>query len=146
MKQSAYTKARDERIADDVIEKDRSLMCTAHGCPRIWSVQGERGKACSAHYWAERADWPHITAELQRQETERALHYAPPVPSEPMTREQRRDLLQRLSQVGREHADPKDWARRLRDRHKAGESVTRGEIEAYKRALPYDGSTETTNP
>jgi hypothetical protein len=134
--------ARDKLIADDVLETDRQLRCTAHGCPRLWSVQGERGKACSAHYWAEPADWPAVTADLQRQEVERAFAVSQAKPSASMTREQRRALLQRLAEVGREQADPKAWARRLRDRHKAGDPLTRGEIDAYRRALPYDGWTD----
>jgi hypothetical protein len=133
--------ARDKLVADDAIA-EQHLMCPAHGCPRLWSVTGERGKGCSAHYWAERADWPHITADLQRQETERAMAVSQAKPSASMTREQRRALLQRLAEVGREQADPKAWAKRLRDRHKAGDSLTRGEIDAYRRALPYDGWTD----
>jgi hypothetical protein len=134
---------RDQMVADDVLETDRQLRCSAHGCPRLWSVSGDRGKACSAHYWAEPADWPRITADLQRQETERAFAVSQAKPAAAtMNREQRRALLQRLSEVGRTQADPKAWAKRLRDRHKAGETLTRAQIDAYRRALPYDDWTE----
>lgn len=69
MKQSAYEKARDQAIADEAnapkADDDRGrLMCAAKGCPRQWAVAGDWGRACSAHYWADRSDWPRITQQL----------------------------------------------------------------------------------
>jgi hypothetical protein len=145
VKQSAYAKARDQRVAEEVVE-DVHLMCSAKGCPRRWTVLGDRGKACSAHYWRDPADWPRITAMLQRQDVERAMEFNPPEPPpEPMTREQRVATLAELSRLGRIPADPKAWAKRLRDRHKAGEKLKPSEIDAYRNALPYDGWHEGDN-
>lgn len=138
MKQSAYAKARDERVADDVVE-DVHLRCAAHGCPRRWSVHGERGKACSVHYWAKPEDWPFLTAQLQRADVDRAMQMALAEPAAPLTREQRRAVLAGMSQVGREPADPKAWALRMRERHQRGERLTQAEVAAYQRALPRDG-------
>lgn len=39
------------------------LMCSAMGCPNKWSVS--MGKPlCSAHQWADPADWGEVTAKL----------------------------------------------------------------------------------
>jgi len=94
-KQSAYERARDERIAEDA-EDDRALMCSAVGCPRRWSVSGDRGRACSAHYWAERADWPRITEAVLRAETDRAL-VAAAKPVAPVSAEQKAEALAALA-------------------------------------------------
>jgi hypothetical protein len=88
-------KVHDQRVADEA-EDDRALMCMAVGCPRRWSVSGDRGRACSAHYWAERADWPRITEAVLRAETDRAL-VAAAKPVAPVSPEQRAQALAALA-------------------------------------------------
>ena len=70
---SYKTRARDQKVADEASEVDRTLMCPAHGCPCRWTVHGDRGIACSAHNRASHKDWPAITEQLQRDVVQRAL-------------------------------------------------------------------------
>jgi hypothetical protein len=130
--------ARDQQTADAATAFD-PLHCPAHGCPHRWAVEGDRGRACSAHYWADRQAWPAITEQLQRDEADRAMRrMVPPRTPTPTTREQRRATVEALHQLGNGPADPRAWARRLRDRHERGDRLTRDEIDAFRRALPED--------
>ncbi|HXD04436.1 MAG TPA: hypothetical protein VN680_00175 [Burkholderiaceae bacterium] len=137
MKQSAYSRARDERIADEVASDPN--RCPAHGCPMQWSVSGERGRACSAHYFAEREDWPRVTEQLLRDEGDRAmLRGQRSIPAAlSMTREQRLAVLAKLRD-GIGSTDKRAWARQLRERHLAGERLTHAQVAAYEAALGQD--------
>jgi hypothetical protein len=139
MKQSAYAKARDARIADEVVEDDVELRCPAYGCPHRWSVHGDRGKGCSAHYWSNPADWPAITERLLRDQVDRAIERTnrEAAPARPLTREGRRSILEGLRGFGRLPADPRAWAYALQERHRAGEKLTEAEVRAYRAALPH---------
>lgn len=141
MKQSAYEKARDQRIADEADAPiDRALMCPAAGCPLRWSVSGERGRGCSAHYWAEPHDWPRITERLQRAETERALYAAAKrPPPEPVSLELRKAAVAALHAFADDRAgDPRAWARELQRQHAAGKPLRPDKIDAYRRVLRLD--------
>ena len=135
MSYKATTSKRDQAIADDAIA-DIGLMCSAHGCPRRWTVDGDRGRACSAHYWASPEDWPRITEALQRSDVQRAIEDANREPVRPLTRDQRRAVLGKLAKLGREPNDPKAWAHELRERHERGDRLSEADIAAYRRALP----------
>jgi hypothetical protein len=141
MKQSAYERARDERIADEVASPmDRALMCPAAGCPLRWSVSGERGRGCSAHYWANPRDWPSITQRLVEDDADRA-RYGPAdrpeaAPVQPEVRKAAVAALHAFAD-GRGR-DPRTWARELQRRHAAGERLSEFKVEAYRRALRLD--------
>ena len=139
MKRKPFDEARDQRIADEVEQVERHLMCTANGCPRRWSVSGDRGKACSAHYWSEPRDWPRITQRLIDDEIDRARYAdaSRPAPA-PNTREQREAIAEGLQRVVAERGDGRAWARELQRRHQSGARVTPAEVEAYRRALRLD--------
>jgi hypothetical protein len=135
VKQSAYTKARDTKIADSA-GVDPGLMCPAHGCPNRWNVEGVRGRACAAHYWADRAEWPRVTEDVQRAEVQRALDKAnEPLPVA-LTRKQRSAILGKLSEIG---STPRSaahtWAYDLRDRHRAGARLTPAQVTAFSAVL-----------
>ena len=139
-RQSVYERARDQRVADSagLTDEERALRCSAMGCPRPWAVQGDRGKACSAHYWADPADWPRITENLQRDEVERAMRFDSPAP--PMTREQRHAVLARLASLGRasaQQASTRAWAQALHERHQRGERLTDAQVAACRAVLPH---------
>ena len=143
MKQSAYEKARDQHVADDVVTVDRALMCPAAGCPNRWSVAGDRGRACSAHYWADSRDWPRITQHLQEVEFERARYADAGRPAiAPATLEERKTVVARLHDVVESRTDPRAWARELQRRHHAGEPLSPSKVDEYRRALRLDASTD----
>jgi hypothetical protein len=137
MKQNAYTKARDQRVADEVDAVDRTLMCPAHGCPNRWTVQGEAGRGCSAHYGADPADWPRITQHLLEAEVDAARRGMRDAPQAELalSREDKLRLLARVRDVHRERPDPFLWARRLHARHVAGQHLNPTQIECYERVL-----------
>lgn len=142
MKQSAYEKARDQGVADEVETVDRVLMCPAAGCPNRWSVSGERGRGCSAHYWANPRDWPRITQELVEAETRRALQAAAARPTpllETLPHEMRKTAVAALHAfVDERQRDHRAWARDLERRHRAGERLPELKVDAYRRALRLD--------
>jgi hypothetical protein len=128
----------DQRVADES-GTDPSLMCPAHGCPRKWAVQGDRGQACSAHYWADRADWPRITEDVQRAEVDIARKKSNEPPVVAVSRAERSDILAKLANIGHKPAAAgKAWAYALRDRHEAGEQLTPAQVAMYRRALAQD--------
>lgn len=57
----AYTLKKKTEPQDDA----RKLMCSAHGCPQRWSVEGGNGRLCSYHAWEPSQNWPRITQDLQ---------------------------------------------------------------------------------
>lgn len=143
MKQSAYEKARDQHVADEVVLVDRALMCSAHGCPLRWSVMGDRGRACSAHYWAEPHDWPRITQRILDAEADRARYADAGRPARaPATLEERKTVVARLHDVVESRTDPRAWARELQRRHQAGEPLSPAKIDEYRRALRLDAPTD----
>ena len=70
MKQTKFDQTRDQRIADDE-GKSQRLMCSAKGCPNLWSASV--GNLCRWHADAEPHHWPRVTQEAQDSITERAL-------------------------------------------------------------------------
>lgn len=142
MKQSAYERARDQAIADEVgASWVRSpLMCAAAGCPLPWSVSGERGKACSAHYWAPPHEWPRITQRILDAIADRDRYAAAGrAASVPVTSEMRKAAVAALhAYVDDRHGDPRAWARELQRRHEAGERLRPDKVQAYRGVLRLD--------
>ena len=127
--------ARDEKLAAEV-NVDRAQMCPAAGCPNRWTVSGERGRACSAHYWSEPRDWPGITQRMQEAETERARRnaYAATRPPPPTLAQKLAALLAARACLSAER--PRlAWAHQLRERHRGGARLTPEQIADYRRAL-----------
>lgn len=140
---STLSTRRDEAIAAEV-NIDRALMCPALGCPNRWSVEGERGRACSAHYWAASHDWPRITQELLDAETRRALRCAVAAsqpPAAPVPIEQRRATVAAFNAfVEHKGGDPRAWARERLRRHDAreGRRLTPAEVDECRRLARLD--------
>lgn len=131
------TNRRDERIADDTYV-DRALQCGATGCPNRWSVDGGRGRLCSAHAWVSSGQWPQVTLEQLDAETDRALRNAAPTAPGPMHRDipRLRHELGRLADGMRvARSDPRAWARHLREREQRGEKLTDAQRAAWRRSL-----------
>lgn len=134
MSETAYARQRrDQRTADAAAGDDRSLMCSAHGCPNRWSVDIGR-RMCSAHYHADPIEWPSVTEQQLWAETDRAAANAfPPSPVAPLTLEQKQEVLARMQEMGRRLPESlKAWAYRLRDREQAGEKLTLFQREAWR--------------
>ena len=134
MSGSAYTKARDEKLAAEV-NVDRHMQCPATGCPNRWSVSGERGRACSAHYWSEPRDWPRITQQMLDAQADLARRNSaaprPPVP----TLAEKLATLAAAAQCLQGGRTRLAWAHALRERHQAGARLTREQVQAYRQAL-----------
>jgi hypothetical protein len=135
-------RARDEAIVDEV-NVDRALRCPAAGCPNRWSVEGDRGRGCSAHYWADPRDWPRITQEFLEAETRRALYAAAsrPVPDAVPATPPRQAAIIALRAFAAwirspaQRGDGRDWARALQCSDQSGERLTRFQVNAYRQAL-----------
>jgi len=57
-------------------QDDSKLMCSANGCPNRWSIN--MGKPlCSAHQWADPADWGKVTAKLNGMNLAKPNYYEP---------------------------------------------------------------------
>ena len=130
--------AADRRIADDE-QSERVLMCSAHGCPNRWSVDGPAGRCCSAHAWAQSRMWPSITARLQDEATQRAFAACQRTEAsgEWRTRPanaQERAAIQRAL-TGGAKARGVQWAKRLLVREGRGESLTLAQREMLRDAL-----------
>lgn len=137
---------RDNAIADEA-NVDRSLMCPAQGCQNRWSVDGERGRACSAHYWADPREWPRITQQLLDADAERALRYGRvrvPPSAPKLTTQERRAAVQALQACCKQAPD-RTWAAQLQARHQRGERLTLSQVQAYRSAL-YGRNFSTTDP
>jgi len=105
-------------------KKDQSqgpnLKCTAHGCPLRWSVESaDMNQLCSYHAWEPASKWPRITEELHR------------IGTWELQRKRKVDTT-----IYKGH--PKAWAMRLKDRHEAGEQLSRFHVECYRVALKMD--------
>jgi hypothetical protein len=57
-------------------QDDSKLMCSAHGCPNKWTVNMGR-PLCSAHQWADPADWGAVTAKLNGMNLAKPSYYEP---------------------------------------------------------------------
>ena len=132
-----FDRHRDEQIAAEV-NVDRALMCPAAGCPNRWSVSGERGRGCSAHYWSNPRDWPRITQALIEAETNRARYFAAARPErlEPASMEMRKAAVAALHAFVNERGrDARAWAAELQRQHHAGKRLSEVQVDAYRRAL-----------
>lgn len=92
---STFDNYRDQKAANEVIE-DRSLMCSAMGCPNLWSIDLD-GRLCTAHSQADREHWPAVTTRQLWLVTERARKNQEPKPHiEPLTKEDKLKILRDL--------------------------------------------------
>jgi len=100
-----------------VEDKSQSLMCAAHGCPMLWSVDTEgRRHLCSYHAWTDAKEWPIITENLRMDG---------PWDLKPYVR------LPTCNETG-----PKAWAYRLKAKDEASpHSVTPTIRKMYREAL-----------
>jgi hypothetical protein len=106
------------KISEQSEPKDESsLRCSAHGCTLRWSVDGgESSKLCSYHAWEPASKWPKITDDLKQFGAWRLGE----------TRE---------VDITSHNGHPKAWAMRLKERHMAGEKLSKFQEECYKSAL-----------
>lgn len=129
---------RSRTRSEDEDGTDRSLFCTAHGCPNRWSVDTGTGRMCSAHYHAEPQRWPEVTAEQNWAETERApLRGEPPPDVEPMSEAEKRAIVVKLRSLVAKWGtqDPKAWAYRLKSREENFERLTQRQRDAWREAI-----------
>ena len=56
--------------------EESRLMCSAHGCPNKWTINMGR-PLCSAHQWADPADWGAVTAKLNGMNLSKPSFYEP---------------------------------------------------------------------
>lgn len=132
--------AADRRIADDE-QSERVLMCSAHGCPNRWSVDGPAGRCCSAHAWAPTGQWPGITAQQDAAATQRAFLAAqkgesgdaPAHRTRPASPDEREAIARALQ--GGAKARGVQWAKRLLVREGKGERLTLAQREMWRDAL-----------
>lgn len=138
---TAYkTTAADRRTADDE-QAERVLMCSAHGCPNRWSVDGPNGRCCSAHAWEPSHRWPAITEAQQRAAEHRAFERtqrkAWPEALQRVrapTAEERAATSKALA-IGGSKARGVQWAKRLLVREERGDSLTMAQREMWRDAL-----------
>lgn len=145
MSESAYAQQkRDQRTADEVVDT-RGLMCIS-GCPNRWSIDGGRGRLCSAHAWAPQHQWGQITQgqiEAVAAQSWRAQQQADAEQAPPMSRAQRQAAVAALRALALgQKGDPMAGARRLRDAelHRGGRLengllMTRSQREYWRQAL-----------
>lgn len=135
MKRSKFDETKDQRVADEGAGKPRQLMCSAHGCPNLWSTSD--GHLCRWHAEADPDRWPELTQQLQWDETERACKRGEPkVFTAPLAFAEKRAILSKLAAVFDQRGkDPKAWAKRLRNRHLGGDKVPRTVLTMARDAL-----------
>lgn len=124
--------AADRRVADDT-HAEQELMCAAHGCPNRWSVDGARGRCCSAHAWSEHSLWPRITEAQQHRASQAAFersqrhHEEAPAPRYTLTADAKREIwrqaIGKLSAIVARRTG-RGWAQRLRAREDRGYATT----------------------
>jgi len=136
---SGFNAKRDAAIANEV-HADRTLMCTANGCPNRWSVDAGNGRLCSAHAWVEQHHWPQVTQEQLDAETDRALRAAARGPKQAprrLSREEKVEILGRLREVANRirGGDGTSWARSIVERSRSGVRVTPAALQMAQDAL-----------
>lgn len=129
------SRTRDQAVADTTQDQvDVVGRCRAEGCPNIWTTESSR--LCRWHSAAHSHDWPQVTAELQREATDRAFDRsnAEPAPKVPLLH--KREILGRLRRLfTRKPEDPKAWAWALRAREEAGELLPSASRAMWREAL-----------
>lgn len=142
MSESDHARSRrDQRAANDA-PPDHGLMCQAHGCPNVWTVDAGNGRLCSAHAWVGRHLWPQVTQEQQDAQTERAYRaqFARPQPVRTINKAQAKAVLRELfASLGVNKGDGRKWARDLQAREDRGEKLTQFQRDAWRTALRYEG-------
>ena len=122
----------------------QALMCSAHGCPNLWSTSD--GNLCRWHSAAEPNRWPEITQQQQWDETERSRMRGEPEPYvEPLTRADKAAVIARMREVLANFGRPKEpnaWAIRLRDRERTGERLGEHRRAAWREALKVERAGE----
>lgn len=111
----AYADVKEKVYGKKEAKDEPTLACSAHGCPLNWSVDAG-GRLCSYHAWEPAQAWPRITDDLK---TYGAWSLS------------KKKEVDYKSYPGH----PKAWAMRLKDRHDAGEKLSKFQIESYKTAL-----------
>lgn len=138
MKRTSFDDKRDQRIADEHLEKHRPCStCSASAHVEELSRLGSRCQACYDAYLAERnpAWWPN----------------------RPLTPDERKAVVRKategLKRIGATPRDPRAWARDLRDRElshggvlASGARMTDAQREAWRRALRFDAAEVEADP
>lgn len=131
-KRTAFDDRRDQNTAQEA-GIEQHLLCRAKGCPNRWTV--DVGHVCSAHFHAPVHHWPQVTQEQIDAETDRALAAAAGrVQVDPLTREQKTGILQKLLECGRQKPG-KAWAHALKTREQRGDRLTPAQREMWRAAL-----------
>lgn len=96
---STYRSRADERAANDFTNGPaKEMMCTAHGCPNLWSTSN--GNLCRWHADAEPRTWSEVTRQMQDDEVDRArMRNEPTRPVAPLTPADKMAILARLQQA-----------------------------------------------
>lgn len=128
---TTYRSRADQSAADDMNDRGR-LMCSAHGCPNLWSTSD--GNLCHWHADADPSQWPQVTREAQDHITDRA-HAAgmnrPTRQALPMTMDEKRAIADRL-RIVLEHSrkNPRAWIDRLNAKVAVGIPLTAAQKHA----------------
>lgn len=119
---STYRSRTDQRVADDVGTEKR-LMCTAHGCPNLWST--DVGHLCRWHADAPPHRWPEVTQDMQDFITDKAQRNGFDKPSQhAFTNTEKSSILNRLRAIFAGPKDHRAWIGRLREKQAAGIPLT----------------------
>lgn len=124
---------RDIKRLEEDLSAEKSLNCAAHTCPNPWSVDGGKGRLCSAHAWSDPQEWPRVTASLVD-----ALVRKNEVLKKPLkvfTRQEQLDAVELLRKTFLFDADKKAWAKRLKQRELNGENISTYHRNLWREAL-----------
>ena len=122
MKRSKFDESRDQRIADEGAP-DRKMMCSANGCPNLWSTSD--GHLCRWHAEAPAHRWPEVTREMHDHITDKALSFCNDKPTPPhLGREDKSAILERLRAWVTGPKDPRAWICDLEDKEHDGERLS----------------------
>ena len=134
MKRNHFDDSQDQRVAREGTDS-RQNMCTANGCPNLWSTSN--GNLCRWHADAEPRTWPEVTRQMQDDEVDRArMRNEPTRPVAPLTPADKMAILARLQTVfTTARQDPKAWAKRLRDREASGDRLNERQRTMWRAAL-----------
>lgn len=133
---------KDKRIADEAGSESK-LMCSANGCPNLWST--DNGHLCRWHADAPTDRWPSISENMRWLETERARKRVEPKPFiKPLTIADKREILAKLKALPSLWASraPKWWATQLKDKESRGEALNEIQRKAWRAALGEDKARE----